>query len=388
MDAEDVKKSGGSVSGDKNASQITDCNTRTDCDMGTEYGVICVDIGTTTIAMQLRDGQTGRVVNTYTGLNPQKKYGADVLSRISAAEDSFIRHDLMQLIIDFIQSGIDEFNDGQNQNAERMIAQKMMIAGNTAMIHFLMNYDTDLLGKAPFIPFTVEEIHTTICGLSTTILPGVSAFVGADIISGIYALDMEKDEKINLLIDLGTNGEIILGNQKRMIATSTAAGPAFESGNRDFAANLMAYTASLLQKGMVDETGLLKEPYFSEGITIGSHKVTQQDIRQLQMAKAAICCGIEILCEKYGITNYEVISHVYLAGGMGYYLSPKAAGEIGLLPWELVQRAEAVGNTALEGAFVYYQKSSQKLPVIESINLAMENGFDDKYMEHMNLQKV
>lgn len=340
----------------------------------TDGNMVAVDLGTTTIAMQLRSCE-GTVLDVYTCVNPQRKYGADVLSRITAAEEESKRVEMRVLVRGVLKEGLSRFNG----------VKKMVIAGNTTMIHLLMGFDTSGLGRSPFTPYSLEEVHTEMFGVETVILPGVSVFVGGDITAGIYALSMDRQEKVCLLIDLGTNGEMVLGNRHKMFATATAAGPAFE-GNADcFGADLMDLTKHLLEQGILDETGLLSEPYFDEGISIGGVKITQQYIRQLQMAKAAICTGIEVLCRKYGIKDYKEIEQVFLAGGMGYYLNPQAAAAIGLMPQALAEKTIAVGNSALEGAYLYGTYKLDKLQQIQDFNLAEEEDFGTKYIEHMNL---
>lgn len=374
-----------------------------------------VDIGTTTVAMQLRSLQDGSILDTFTCLNPQGKYGADVLSRIEAAGNPQIKEAMCREIREVLQMGITRFGetlartssnlDLRDKNAE---ISGIVIAANTTMVHLLMDLDVSLLGQYPFQPETLSELRTNLFGIPAVILPGISAFVGADIFAGIYALSMHERQEITLLLDLGTNGEMVLGNRERLMATATAAGPAFE-GNADcYGTDLMALAARLLDEGLLDETGLLADPYFDEGIDIGGVRLTQNYVRQLQMAKAAICTGICILCEKYGLQTPSQIDKVFLAGGMGYYLSSKAAIRIGLLPAELAGKTVAVGNAALEGAFLYGKRISWsevgvargvlqtqsdagsvsavgKLPIqVEVFNLAEEPQFSERYIQEMN----
>ncbi|MDE5951996.1 MAG: ASKHA domain-containing protein, partial [Acetatifactor sp.] len=183
----------------------------------------------------------------------------------------------------------------------------------------------------------------------TVTLPGLSAFVGGDIVAGILACGMETEEEIPLLVDLGTNGELALGNRERILCCGTAAGPAFEGGGDIWGADMIALTAHLMRQGLVDDTGLLAEPYFEQGISIGGVQITQERIRQLQTAKAAICAGINTLIAAYGLTGAEQVSRVFLAGGFGYFLDVEAAVELGLIPQGLEGRVTAVGNTALAG---------------------------------------
>lgn len=154
---------------------------------------------------------------------------------------------------------------------------------------------------------------------------------------------------------------------------------------------MVALTARLLELGLVDETGLLAEPYFEQGITISDMRITQAQIRQFQMAKAAICAGIHILAQTYGLTGPEQIQKVYLAGGFGYFLDVEAAMALGLLPAELSGRVSAVGNTALAGAWLYAvdPESSGRMTGLrhkaQVINLASQEDFGEQYIEQMNL---
>ncbi len=335
--------------------------------------LVVVDIGTTTIAMQLRR-RDGAILDTYTCMNPQRMYGADILSRIEAAEDETVKIHMMEQVQDVIKQGLGQFSH----------ADKMVIAGNTTMIHLLMGYDTKGLGKAPFTSLCLDKIETRMYDIETLILPGVSAFIGGDITAGVYALSMEKSEAIQLFIDLGTNGEIVLGNKDKLLATATAAGPAFEGNMESFGTDLMNLTAKLLELDILDETGLLKDPYFEQGITIGGVRITKEYVRQLQLAKAAIRTGIEILINKYGLKDCREIEKVYLAGGMGYYLNPHAAIAIGLIPKALDGKIVAVGNAALEGAFIFDFCRGERLTQIQDFNLATESEFEEKYIDNIN----
>lgn len=351
--------------------------------------LIIADIGTTTIAMQLRRVKDGQILNSFLQENPQRQYGADVLSRIEAAGDAGVKEKMRDAVREALAWGIrclltpKDFPEQDNIEKENC---KLVIAANTTMVHLLMDYDTNCLGQYPFIAENLAEIRTVLFGLKTLILPGISAFVGGDIVAGITALSMQKRKEITLLLDLGTNGEIVLGNKDRLLATSTAAGPAFEGSTDTYGTDLMALVAKLMQEGIVDENGLLAEPYFETGITIGGTCITRQYIRSLQMAKAAICTGITIAASKYGLKDLGEIDKVFLAGGMGYYLDPQAAVKIGLLPKVLETKVIAVGNAALEGAFRY---GKVKQPGIAEecgvFNLAEEENFAEQYIANMSL---
>lgn len=418
--------------------------------------MIAVDLGTTTIAMQLYCMATGEVVDTYCEHNPQRSYGADVLSRIQASCRGR-REELQRLVCESLLRGLQRFLTGRLIDAAQL--RCICIAGNTAMEHLLMGYDVQRLGRSPFTPVEIGVQETTLSGLFACLAgvqigenaalttlpvyltPGISAFVGGDVTAGLYALQMlpgcgmreecrMQDEKtvqmqtgtaavlqdeprVCFLIDLGTNGEIAITDGNRMLVTATAAGPAFEGSGEStlIGTDRIALTASFLQRGILDETGLLAEPYFSEGVPVeaedvrtaeksgqmNTFRIRKEDIRSLQMAKAAIRAGIEILWVEMGCPRMD---RVYLAGGFGYELDVEAAFAIGLLPVQLRGRVEAVGNTSLAGAFLmgraFWQGRidrralEEKLTsgtVVESINLAAKENFAALYLRYMNLEE-
>lgn len=379
-----------------------------------EHYVVAVDLGTTTIAMQLCDLMSGAVADTYCEMNPQRSYGTDVLSRIQASCEGH-KEALRKMVWDVLERGMTQFAKTDNGNIVCMC-----IAGNTAMEHLLLGYDVASLGVSPFTPVEigVQEVRYPAWDIPIYIAPGISAFVGGDIVTGLYVLNMleecraslpeecsdglseesGKSESVRLFIDLGTNGEMAITDGSRMIVTATAAGPAFEggAGAQVIGTDMIAVTASLLERGILDETGLLADPYFETGVTIpwkqASLFIENKDIRNLQLAKAAVRAGVEILWEALGT---PVVDQVYLAGGFGYYLDVEAAFQIGLLPERLRGKVQAVGNTSLAGACKLardlYRKTTdpreleERLSSIESMNLAKQEGFERLYLCYMNL---
>lgn len=309
-----------------------------------ERYVVAVDLGTTTIAMQLCDLMSGAAVDTYCEMNPQRSYGTDVLSRIQASCEGH-KEALRKMVWDVLVRGMTQFAKADTRNI-----LCMCIAGNTAMEHLLLGYDVTSLGVSPFTPVEigVQEVRYPAWDIPIYIAPGISAFVGGDIVTGLYVLNLLGDcrtslleessgglseeagrsESVRLFIDLGTNGEMAITDGSRMIVTATAAGPAFEggAGAQVIGTDMIAVTASLLEQGILDETGLLAEPYFETGVTIRQKKdsfsIENKDIRNLQLAKAAVRAGVEVLWETLGM---PVIDQVYLAGGFGYYLNVEAA---------------------------------------------------------------
>ncbi|HIW80046.1 MAG TPA: DUF4445 domain-containing protein [Candidatus Acetatifactor stercoripullorum] len=360
---------------------------------------IAADIGTTTIAMELCD-ERGRRVDSFVSMNPQAAYGADVISRIQAAGESKKALAMQRMARQTLARGIRQFQKKAPEQEQLF----MVIAANTTMSYLLMGWDTGELGRAPFFSSHLKGESFLLEGIPCYLLPGLSAFVGGDIAAGIYACGMTCKKGLTLLIDLGTNGEMALGNCDRVLACATAAGPAFEGGaNRGiFGADMVSLTARLLREGILDETGLLTDPYFETGIRIGDVCVTQQSIRAIQLAKGAIAAGIEILMKAYPATA-DAIEQVVLAGGFGYYLKPEDAAGIGLLPGRLASKALAGGNTALAGArlagvrLLQAQKGRDEawerlkediFPSgcsVEIKNLAREPDFEALYLEAMNL---
>ena len=350
-----------------------------------EDTLISVDIGTTTVAMTLRRLQDGEVLDTFTALNPQRAYGSDVLSRMEK-EDA---HQQMKESIEaVICRGMEQFH----KVSTNIIG--MVITGNTTMLYLLQGLSTKELSVAPFKATHLDQRWLQIGGLDTLLMPGISAFVGADVLAGMFALSMDKAEYPTLLLDLGTNGEMVFSSKDGLIATATPAAPAYEGGNFEeqvYGSDYVSFLAYLLEHGYMDETGLLEDPYFEEGIVVAGHKVTQQDIRRLQLAKAATRAGLEILVKD------EVPKTVYLAGGFGYYLDGRKAEQIGLMPTGFGERSVAAGNLALEGAFLYGQSQFARdlarqahkrihtmMEQTKVLNLAMQPEFESIYLESMN----
>ena len=349
------------------------------------------DIGTTTIAMLLYR-EDGTVEDRYLTVNPQVACGADVLSRIQAAKDTVRAADMKNMVQKVLRQGILRFKKKLAPGEELCL----LSAANTTMSYLLQGNDVQELGQAPFLVSHPKPADMEIEGVPCFGFPCFSAFVGGDILAGVLACGMAEQEKLTLLIDLGTNGEIVLGNRSRRIACATAAGPAFEGGpNRGvWGADMISILAALKREGCMDETGLLAEEFFEKGIRVGNVLVTEENVRSVQLAKAAIAAGIEVLLEKYGVDAAKV-DRVVLAGGFGYYLNPDDAAEIGLLPPLLADKAAPGGNTALEGCLaagrVIFADGRAALDAqldkivegTEIVNLAQEPSFEKLYIERI-----
>lgn len=398
---------------------------------------VAIDLGTTTIAMALVSLLDGRRIKTKQLVNHQRAYGADVISRIQAADCG--RADLLKnLVRKDLAVGMEELLSGENG-----IVKKITIAGNTTMCHLLMGYSCETLGVAPFTPVTIKReeycVQKEWGEQQVVILPGISAFVGADIVAGVLAVGMDEAEEVSLFLDVGTNSEMVIGNKNGFLATSAAAGPAFEGNSitngmpgvagaishvrltADGAvaeletvggeppkgicgSGILDVMSELVQNKMVDENGTLAERWFETGVPLSEApyriRITQADIREIQMAKAAIRAGTELLMKAYGVTADEVET-VYLAGGFGKKMDVKSAVQIGMFPPELSEKIVAVGNAALEGAALALcddeskgitqgaQQNSIKRRAefvrthTREINLAGQAEFEERYLSEM-----
>lgn len=348
--------------------------------------ILTADLGTTTIAMEWYD-RWGKKQGEYVKSNPQRVFGTDVISRIQTAENPLLRRQMQQLVQQVFREGVEK---ARQQGAS---PKRIIVAGNTTMMYLLLGHDPAQLGTAPFTADYLSEERINMGDMEIITLPGLSAFIGGDILGGILACEMDMAGEVSLLVDLGTNGELVLGNREKLLACGTAAGPAFEGGSDIWGADMIALTARLQELGLVDETGLLADPYFETGVTIGDVQITQERIRQLQTAKAAICAGIGTLIDAYGLTGPEQVKQVYLAGGFGYFLDVKAAISLGLLPQGLEGRVKAVGNTALAGAYLYGRESDSRervdriREITRVMNLAEQQGFGTDFVEAMYLRR-
>jgi uncharacterized 2Fe-2S/4Fe-4S cluster protein (DUF4445 family) len=387
---------------------------------GTDRYALAFDLGTTTVVAYLMDGSNGQILARASCVNPQSRFGADVISRIQYAMDGegealsrCIRDSLAELThLAAGQAGVDP---GQITAAA--------LVGNTAMHHLLLGIDPKPLTTPPYMP-SVSEAMTVAAdflpvapGTELRILPNIAGFVGADTVGCLVATEFDQLEDVTLMIDIGTNGEMVLGNRDSYLACSTAAGPAFEGakiscGMRGAAgavdhvwvengevrhsvigggeavglcgSGLMDLVAVLLQIEEMDETGRLEEEdYTIPGTTV---TLTQKDVREVQLAKAAIRAGIELMCRKRGITP-EDIQKVYLAGAFGSFMNPASACAIGMIPPCLLDKIQSIGNAAGTGACACalsrgaYGYSSRLAEKAEFLELASMVEFNDCYVD-------
>jgi len=392
---------------------------------------VAIDVGTTTVALHLIDVATGEKLATVSGINAQIPYGADVTSRIRYCADNG-HEKLTNLIREQIATMINEACS--QAGAETQSIEHITIAANTVMQHLIAGYSPVSMGVAPFTTSSLfgEELpvwEDLPASKSAMIYysPAISAYVGGDITSGLLAAEFEQYKDPTIFLDIGTNGEIVLKHENTYYCCATAAGPAFEGaeiamgmaaepGAIDHvklgANNEILYTtiggispiglcgsglldtlAVFLDIGAVDETGRLLENdkyYLTKENDV---YITAGDIRKLQLAKAAIAAGIEVLLHFAGITEADVKT-LALAGGFGSYMDAHSAARIGLFPKTLLGVAKALGNTAGEGAAltvgsekakVQLKKIREKCEYIELSSIAF---FNDKFVEHMAFEEL
>lgn len=348
------------------------------------YGC-AVDIGTTTMAAYMIDLETGAQLAAASMLNPQRTRGGDVITRANyTMEEAGGLAELAKLVRDGVSELIDRMC--ADKGVERGEIRHIALVGNTIMMHIAAGLCVKYIATLPFVPVYSATRHVTAASMDmdypmamVTLGPCVAGYVGADTIAAAIACGMDKPGENALLMDIGTNGEMVLRTDKGLWCCSAAAGPAFEgahikcgSGAVEGAIDSVkiengevAYTtiagkkavsicgsgivsaiSEMLKEEMIDETGYLEddELEIAENVSI-----CQKDVREVQLAKAAIAAGVGILCDAAGI-EVEDIETMYLAGGFGSYIDKKAACNIGLIPMELLNNIRSVGNAAGSGA--------------------------------------
>lgn len=409
---------------------------------------IAFDIGTTTVVGYLLDLLTGKVLAVASALNPQTKYGADVISRITYAtqeKDGLER--LHRAVIEVLNELIEKAASEAKCRKEDVYAAS--VVGNSCMHHLFLGLNPKHIAFSPYVPVTGMEQVVAAGELGIEIneagviyvLPNIAGFVGADTVGVILATEMDKSEEIKLAIDIGTNGEIVLGTKDRLLACSAAAGPAFEGAQiscgmrgtkgaidhvefgEEFSyttidgerpkgicgSGLIDAVAGMLKVGIIDYRGRMLPPEALAGtpaerfasrvveqdggraflLAAGDEAadgrplyITQQDVRELQLAKGAIATGVAVLLDRYGIAP-EDISEVLLAGAFGNYLDRHSACAIGLIPSVLENRVRPVGNAAGTGAIAAllskgeYRRAARIAASVEYVEL----GSYPRFME-------
>ncbi len=348
---------------------------------------MAVDLGTTTVVCYMADLVTGVFPETRSFLNPQSRYGSDVISRIHyGMSHSDGRARLQTEIIERLNREILHFTGRIGVPPEEMI--KITVTGNTTMLHLFLGEDPAGIALAPFKPaFLDKQVRKAgelglACNPDALIetMPVLSGYVGADIIAGLASLQPPDDIRNYLFIDIGTNGEMALVTPERILCCSAAAGPAFEGGNIACGmggvhgaiaaysesgfdvigdappagicgSGLLDVVAFLLRKGIIDNDGFMEENFI---LWQGEKKekkifISPKDVREVQLAKSAVAAGINIMMQKAGL-DANSMDAVFLAGGFGNYLNPDSASAIGLLPRGLEGKIIPVGNTSGTGA--------------------------------------
>jgi uncharacterized 2Fe-2S/4Fe-4S cluster protein (DUF4445 family) len=386
---------------------------------------IAIDLGTTTLAAQLVDLSSGHVLAVETALNEQGRFGADVMSRIFYAvtergqkmlEES-IRTQLKGMVVNLIASS----------GADPSLVLDVVIVGNTVMHHLFSGIDVTPLSQYPFESsdyelqrFQAEDLGWgMIPHAAVRFLPCLGSFVGSDILAGILATSVHRSEALVGLIDLGTNGEIVLGNRERLLFCSTAAGPAFEGSCIKM--GMRATTGAIAQvtqadgsfrcrvlgpgpprgicgSGLVDAVavGLAMQHLGEDGKILKGNgsltlcppvEITQGDIRELQVAKAAIAAGVEILLKDLGRSIGDV-SKLYLAGAFGNYIDRSNAHRIGLLRVP-PEKIEPAGNSALLGAKLALFSGDERVfseikQIARHVSLNLDEQFQDIFVGEMS----
>lgn len=418
---------------------------------------VAFDMGTTTVAGMLWDAEKGTQLSAAVRTNPQRKHGADVISRITYCAGS--RENLEQLrseITDSMNEMIREMCHKTGRQATDI--RKAAVCGNTTISHIFAGYSPEGLAFAPFAPAYEGTLRMTGRqalldlpeGADVTVLPGIAGHVGGDITAGILASGIMDMEGLTVFIDIGTNGEIVLADEGRLLVCSTAAGPAFEGasisrgmraaegaiekvsiekglvdistiGNRAAigicGSGLIDAVSQMLNAGLIDETGRLAAGYewgkkgFDRNLSVrlteedGQRQfvlactvsgediaITQNDIREVQLAKGAINAGVELMLGKIG-KNAGDIRRVVIGGAFGNYIDKAAAVNIGLLPEVPEEMIVSAGNTAGAGVSMA-MVSRRAMELAEEISslaihveLAREPDFQEKYLTSMGFRR-
>ena len=390
---------------------------------------VAVDVGTTTLVAQLLDLATGRVLAVRTALNGQARHGADVMSRVQFALSTTGQSELKDLIRRQVGALTVQLLFAAGASAGDV--RDVVLVGNTVMHHLFCGIDVEPLSHYPFIStceglqlFGAPELGWELRGeLSARFLPCLGGFVGSDILAGVLATRIGESENLVGLIDLGTNGEIVLGNCNRILVASTAAGPAFEGarismgmrastgavsevtleggglcchvlGNAEPAgicgSGLVDAVAAGLDLGVISPSGRFASGGSAWQISAGV-ALTQKDIRELQVAKSAIASGLIMLRERWGGAKPV---RLYLAGAFGNYVNRASARRVGLIDYRPDQ-VEPAGNTALLGAklalFSLGEEDGSYAGLrsrVEHVSLSSDPHFQDVFVQQLNFPEV
>lgn len=380
---------------------------------------IAVDLGTTTVVVQLVNLENGHILDSVSDVNPQVKSGGDLISRIQSCLDGkseILKNLIRQKIGEMIKSVLTK---------NPVDVKKVTIVGNTVMHHIFSGLNVQPLSFYPFESpdtglqiFSPQLLHWPLPEKTEIkFYPSIGSFVGSDILAGIAATKMAEKKEYSVLIDLGTNGEIVAGNQNKILCASTAAGPAFEGAkiscgmrattgaissvsteNDSFNCHVIGNVKAkgICGSGLIDIMAIQiqqeKIGIFGE-INSGEEKIelvnnvflTQQDIREFQLAKAAISAGLQILLNQLNIT-FNDIETVYIAGGFGNFLNIQNVIRTGLIECE-EEKIVKLGNTALIGAKMFLFEDTENIQRILGktvhVNLEADRNFQDIYVDKM-----
>ena len=373
------------------------------------YG-IAIDIGTTTVVAKLIDFADGKCLDTAATANPQARFGDDVISRIDFGSTEENLAQLNDVIIEAINSLIEQLSKKTKVDPQQIY--EVVIAANTAMSHLFLSLPVKQLGQAPYKPYSLDSFNRSAKQMNLKINPAaniytienIAGFIGSDTTAVALAVGMDDASDMTLVVDIGTNGELVLGTKDKMLSASCAAGPALEGARITYGSRaingaieavvinsddigidvigaseprticgsgLIDAVAVMLDLGIIDSTGAFAEPeqcspaiaeriteYDGDKAFVLAHNydndcepvvLTQRDVRQTQLAKAAIRAGIDLLIKKMGIEKDDIVQ-VLLAGAFGNYIRRESACRIGLLPDLPLERILFVGNAASSGA--------------------------------------
>jgi len=394
------------------------------------YG-IAIDLGTTVIALYLADFSKGIITGQYSILNPQVHQGGDVMTRLTLAKDTQNLRSLTNAVRHGLADGICTLLETVNITNESV--SSVSLAGNTTMLHLLLGRSGEGLESAPFrSPLEGRKflkIDPEWLGLprktQCEMFPILAGFIGGDTTAAIIASDIDCSSGNRLLIDLGTNGEVVLSANGEILATSTAAGPAFEGvgmtagmpampgaiegiskkgepfvigGGEPLGFCGSGYISTigyLFRMGIIDKTGLIR--HNDEGIRrwtpLPADKtdifLTQADVRKFQLAKAAIAAGVDILCTRSGLTSSD-LDEIIVTGSFGNRISPKAAMSVGLIPEVQPEKVRFIDNAAGRGALLclgnsHFVRRAKELPdKVTVVNLGDDPNFQDVYVANMS----
>ncbi len=409
------------------------------------YG-FCFDIGTTSISAQLVNLNTKIILGTKAAYNKQAVFGSDIITRIICAHEEDCMEKLAYAVIDSMNEMIHSLI--KENNIDLNDVNCILCAGNTTMIHLLLRVDPTYIRKEPYVPTAnfVPTIRTTEAGLNInpsgllSCLPGVSSYVGGDICAGILSCGMYKEEHPCLLIDIGTNGEIVLGNREFLIGAAASAGPAFEGSGQscgtrasraaiqkieinpsDFEVNFRVIgdekacgicgsgyidsISQMLKTGLIDKNGKFKQIKnhrlrqgkegvefvicFSKNSRLSFDIViTEADIENIKRAKAAIFAGASVLIKQMDM-KFSDLKKIFIAGGFGTCIDIENAISIGLLPDIERDRFIFVGNSSLAGArealFSYeaMKKTEEIANKVTYFELSVAASYMDEYIAAM-----